>query len=76
MRYSARSRSTQRSRLVGPPNPGYKTAAGTPTWNITVQPVPPMGGMTFVFQAYAVDTSLLPDPSAYMISNPWQVTLN
>jgi hypothetical protein len=32
--------------------------------------------MTFLFQAYAVDTSVLPDASAYMISNTYTVTFN
>jgi hypothetical protein len=62
--------------LLGPADPTYKTGASAPTWNITIQPLPAFGGTSFLFQAYAIDTALLPANSAYMISNPVTVTLN
>jgi hypothetical protein len=62
--------------LLGPPDPTWKTGPALPTWNIIVSPVPPFGGVPFLFQAYSVDTSLLPAASAIMISNTFSVTLN
>jgi glucose/arabinose dehydrogenase len=62
--------------LLGPPDPAMKTGASIPNWNVTIQPLPAFGGVTFLFQAYAIDTSLLPAASAYMISNTQTVTLN
>ena len=62
--------------LLGPPDPALKTGASVPNWSVTLQPLPSFGGTTFLFQAYAVDSSLLPAASAYMISNTQTVTLN
>jgi glucose/arabinose dehydrogenase len=62
--------------LAGPPDPAYKTGAVSPTWNLTIQPLPPMGGINVILQAYAIDTSLLPGDGAYMISNTATLTLN
>jgi glucose/arabinose dehydrogenase len=62
--------------LFGPADPGFKTGSPVPNWTVTIQPLPSFGGTTFLFQAYAIDTSLLPADSAYMISNTFTVTLN
>src|SRR5262249_3859959 len=62
--------------LLGPPQAAYKTPALSTTWSMTVTPVPPFGGVPVIFQAYAIDTSLLPGNAAYMISNPVTVTIN
>jgi glucose/arabinose dehydrogenase len=62
--------------LLGPPDPTIKTAAGVPNWTLTVSPLPPQGGITFLFQAYAIDTALYPANPAYMISNTQVVTIN
>ena len=61
---------------VGPPDPAFKTGPTVPTWTLTIQPLPPMGGINVILQAYAIDTSLLPGDGAYMISNTSTLTLN
>jgi glucose/arabinose dehydrogenase len=61
--------------LVGAPNPQVKTGPNAPFWTTTVTNLPPFGGVTMLFQAYAVDTSLYPAPEAFMISNTQVVTI-
>lgn len=61
--------------LIGPPNPFVKTGPSTPTYAVTMQPPPQLGGVPFILQAYAIDTAQLPSNAAYMISNTATVTL-
>jgi glucose/arabinose dehydrogenase len=62
--------------LVGPPNPAIRTPANSTLWLLSISNLPPLGNVPFLLQAYSVDTSRLPDGSAYMISNPITVTIN
>jgi glucose/arabinose dehydrogenase len=61
--------------LAGSPVPQWKTGPVNPFWSTTVTNLPPFGGVTFLFQAYAVDTALYPAPEAFMISNIQVVTI-
>jgi hypothetical protein len=61
--------------LLGPPQPQVKTDPSSPYWSLTVTNLPPFGGMTLLFQAYAIDTALFPAPESIMISNPQVVTI-
>jgi glucose/arabinose dehydrogenase len=61
--------------LVGPPNPQFKTGLSSPFWSISVTGLPPFGGIPVLFQAYAIDTALLPAPESFMISNAQVVTI-
>jgi hypothetical protein len=62
--------------LLGPPDPNVKTGATNPLWSFTASPLPVFGGVTFLLQAYGIDTSLYPLPEAIMITNAPVVTLN
>ncbi len=62
--------------LVGPADPLIKTAAASPIWTKTQFGLPIFGGLTLRFQAYALDTALLPSDAAIMVSNFVDVTLN
>ena len=54
--------------------PGEDGSA-SPFWGSRVTGLPPLGGVTLLFQAYAIDTSLFPAPESIMISNPQIVTI-
>jgi hypothetical protein len=62
--------------LLGRPNPACQTATDSPDCTFLFMNVPPFGGMTFQFQAYAIDTALFPAPESIMISNSPILTLN
>ena len=62
--------------LLGPPDPLYKTLPSTPIWSQVFSGLPPTGGLTLTFQAYALDTALLPGAAAFMISQKVDITLN
>ncbi len=62
--------------LVGPPMPGFVTGPVNPTYTITFQNLPALGGVPVLLQAYALDTAILAQPQAIMISQPVTVTLN
>jgi hypothetical protein len=62
--------------LVGPPMPAYTTGSVTPTWTMNVNPVPPLGGVMVLFQAYSVDTARYPAPESILISNVDTKTFN
>jgi glucose/arabinose dehydrogenase len=62
--------------LLGPPNPAIRTPANSTTWTYSASGLPPQGMVPFLFQAYAVDTSLYPTDPAFMISNTVTVTIN
>ena len=61
--------------LLGPPQPQWKTDSSSPYWSLTVTNLPPFGGVTLLFQAYAIDTALFPAPESVMITNPQVVTI-
>ena len=61
--------------LFGPPTPGAVTT-GTNTWSQIYTGLPSLGGLTLAFQGYAVDTSLLPDGTAIVISDKVVITFN
>lgn len=62
--------------LLGPPLPALSTGSPTPTWSLTVPNFPVLGGQTFTFQAYAIDTSLAPSLTSVLITNSVQLTIN
>ncbi len=62
--------------LLGPPLPGLSTGSPTPTWSLTVPNFPVLGGQTFAFQVYAIDSSLAPSLTSLLITNSVQLTIN
>jgi hypothetical protein len=61
--------------LIGPANPGFRTGTSSPVWFYTLANLPPLGGVTLLFQGYAIDTALYPAPESIMISNTQIVTI-
>lgn len=62
--------------LIGPADPTVVTGSTEPVWDLGLTNLPQTGGLTLTFQAYALDTALLPQPAAVMISNPVTITFN
>lgn len=61
--------------LLGMPDPSMVTGSNN-TWVQVFSNLPPTGGLTLLFQGYALDTTLLPADEAVVISAPVTVTLN
>ena len=56
--------------LVSAPVPSMVTDPLHPSWTSTIPYSPSLSGVSLVFQAYAIDTSLWPGYQAIMVSNP------